>query len=820
MGDFSKKLLGIFLGISLSLGVGVNLGGSRSEVTGVRATSQTLTISTSDFTTTSYAANTGGTKTIAGIDYQWASQNVMQSSSNMQWKKKDGVIFNKTALGSGITSIALTFTSGSFTYAVATTSTGLDNATYSSLSSGTSVSISGSNPYFKIKVGSSATGKSTKLVVTFDVSVSTSPLSNISLSEYETNYYVGDKFSFDGTCTATFEDGSSRLVTPTSISEPDMTTAGDKTIIVSYTDPNDSTNTKTAEYTINVTQWPYEGRGTSTDPFTVSDAYSIANELDTDANNGKVVYVKGVVSSTVSVSSSKGTFDITDGTKTLKAYSISGVSSDPSNAKYVGQDYRVVVGGALINYNGTLEVGYVSSALPSSLYSSKAPATLTLNVPETLDFNDDGTFTATTDGTNPTITWSSSNDDICYVDTNGDYLAGSETGKVTIKASLTYDDCILPVEASKEIEIVDPNVHTVTITGDSKVKVGKTIQLTAECSKGDEITWTSSSDDNATVSSTGLVTGIAEGTTTITATCANGDKDTKVITIEPKDILFKKATSNDDLVFGKEVVIASSDGKYVMGEQNTNNRTALTSSFDGEYIIKESTTAVFTLLPAKDNGFAFYDKTNDAMLASNSSSSNNLKTDGDYGDENAYATVTISTDSASITFQGSNTRNQLKKNSSSMLFSCYGSGQNDIAIYVAADGDPESIGDTWAKQFNATANCDPTGSRTLSSDTWTSLTEEFKAQSIPEKMAASYLDVESSVATTDFVNAINNYEHCLTRYGYTGFINDRGLTTTNISNMIYRNNDANTAIMIVVLVSFVSVTAIGGYFFIKKRRYY
>ncbi|GEM_PF-875643 len=75
-------------------------------------------------------------------------------------------------------------------------------------------------------------------------------LSSIELNGQTTSYYVGDKFSFTGTCTARYVDTvAGKNVTPTSVSTPDMTTAGNKTITVSYTENG---VTKTATYTISV----------------------------------------------------------------------------------------------------------------------------------------------------------------------------------------------------------------------------------------------------------------------------------------------------------------------------------------------------------------------------------------------------------------------------------------------------------------------------------------------------------------------------------------------------------------------------------------
>lgn len=341
--------------------------------------------------------------------------------------------------------------------------------------------------------------------------------------------------------------------------------------------------------------------------------------------------------------------------------------------------------------------------------------------------------------------------------------------------------------------------------------------------------WTSSNTSAVTITNeesataTINIVGVGESTISIYVTDYTEEltKTFKVTVIE-KQILFSKVTDTSELIPGKQVMIANSDGSKAMGSQANNNRKALSTTKNGNYIVKTDDLAVFTLLPAKDNGYAFYDETAEKMLSTASSSDNYLKTNGNYGNENAYVTVSVSTSdtttTTSVVFKGSYTKNNLKYNSQSTIFSCYSSGQQAISIYIAVEGEPESIGNTWAKQFNTSANCDPTGARTLSSDTWKTLTNEFKEQSIPEKMAASYLDTGSSVATTDFVNAINSYEHCLTKYGYTGFINDRGATANSLFNITYRSSYSNTTILAVVLITFTSVTAIGGYMLIHKRK--
>lgn len=84
-------------------------------------------------------------------------------------------------------------------------------------------------------------------------------------------------------------------------------------------------------------------------------------------------------------------------------------------------------------------------------------------------------------------------------------------------------------------------VTSVTITGITEsqgVEKGDTVQLSAtvlpEDATDKSITWVSSDDKIATVSETGLLTGVAEGDVTISAIASNGVKDEVSITITPE----------------------------------------------------------------------------------------------------------------------------------------------------------------------------------------------------------------------------------------------------------------------------------------------
>lgn len=113
---------------------------------------------------------------------------------------------------------------------------------------------------------------------------------------------------------------------------------------------------------------------------------------------------------------------------------------------------------------------------------------------------------------------------------------------------LTY---ILPACSSDENEPVDEPVTTVTSVSVSpesiSLECGKTKQLTATISPENatgDITWTSSDETIATVSSDGTVTGISKGTATVTATVSGKSGTCKVtVTQEVESIEVSPTTA-------------------------------------------------------------------------------------------------------------------------------------------------------------------------------------------------------------------------------------------------------------------------------------
>jgi uncharacterized protein YjdB len=153
---------------------------------------------------------------------------------------------------------------------------------------------------------------------------------------------------------------------------------------------------------------------------------------------------------------------------------------------------------------------------------------------------------------NRSVTWSSNNPAVATVDARG-VITGVAPGNATITVT-TVDGgrtatANVTVVAVQRIPLLGIRVTPQT----SQVIVGGTRTLAASFTPTNatnrNVTWTSSNPAVATVNARGLVTGVALGTTTITATAADGGHTavasvTVVQTVAPTSITIAPLTAN------------------------------------------------------------------------------------------------------------------------------------------------------------------------------------------------------------------------------------------------------------------------------------
>ena len=140
-------------------------------------------------------------------------------------------------------------------------------------------------------------------------------------------------------------------------------------------------------------------------------------------------------------------------------------------------------------------------------------------------------------------------------------------------------------------------------------------------------------------------------------------------------------TDVEDLDIDNQVVIVASGSNFALSaNQKDNNRGQVEITKEGDNVVLNDDVQILTLKEGTaDNSFAFY--TGSGYLYAASSDKNYLKTQ-EHNNANGSWGITIDANGvATIKAKGSNTRNWLRYNSTSSLFSCYASGQENVSIY-------------------------------------------------------------------------------------------------------------------------------------------
>ena len=201
---------------------------------------------------------------------------------------------------------------------------------------------------------------------------------------------------------------------------------------------------------------------------------------------------------------------------------------------------------------GTVTITATADGISKSLTITVNPRTVTVTdvtispTSASLQVGKTATFTATvkpTNATNKNITWSVSNSSILSITNSSNTQATIKAlapGTATLKAKTADGNYV----ASASITVTSPTVSVTSVTvspSEASVSINGTLQLTPNVKPSTatnrSVTWSSSNPSVATVSNTGLVTGKAAGTATITVKTNDGNKTaTSTITVTDSSI--------------------------------------------------------------------------------------------------------------------------------------------------------------------------------------------------------------------------------------------------------------------------------------------
>ena len=168
---------------------------------------------------------------------------------------------------------------------------------------------------------------------------------------------------------------------------------------------------------------------------------------------------------------------------------------------------------------------------PKTITLNHTEATIDLSGTKTLELK--ATISPSTANINTGVSWKSSNPEVAKVSSTG-VITGVANGTTTITATTGNGK----TTTCKITVVTTPTSVTLNKTG-AKIDLSasvKTIQLSATinpktANTQNGLTWTSSNTKVATVNSSGVVTGVANGTTTITVKTTNGKVATCSITV-------------------------------------------------------------------------------------------------------------------------------------------------------------------------------------------------------------------------------------------------------------------------------------------------
>ena len=209
-------------------------------------------------------------------------------------------------------------------------------------------------------------------------------------------------------------------------------------------------------------------------------------------------------------------------------------------------------------------------------------------------------------------------------------------------------------------EISNTTDYAISVIADNKITV--TYQPQSAATHEATLTIKAGEEASATVELTGKAVAALEGT-------------------------WMLVTDASTLKAGDEIIIAAKDYDVALSTtQANNNRPEVEITKNGNTITATSEAQVLTLQAGnKENTLALY--TGSGYLHAASSSSNYLRTETTLSDNSSW-TISIADGTATLTAQGTYTKNTMFYNNSSKIFSCYAAGtttQKAIALYKKVD---------------------------------------------------------------------------------------------------------------------------------------
>ena len=864
MNKLFTKIVGVALGLTMAVGVGVSVAvASNSEAVPAHAA-----ISSTE------ASNLA---VLTSSNFDTSAEYVLKSTDGYYWNGVSGTSSNKwggitktlsdvaRVTISGTWADGFTIKDSSNNYLRATTGNmtwattqagnfkmGTDSASnpivYNGTANGLKVNGTSGIRLYENLTYNATNGKSVALYKI----PATKTLSSISVSGYTTEFTVGDAFSFGGIVTATYSDSSTANVTySATFSGYNLSNVGNQTVTVSYTEGT----TKTATYpiTVNYAAVTSVVIDTHAAEICLNETYDYnlvgvtVNPSNADQRYEWVVHSNTVGNDYTFDGSGLKSKD-TEGTITLRC------RSTADNSKY-DELVVTVTGDPVVDITPASVSGYVGKSVDVDFtygnidnvelidFASSNPSVLTVG--EHIEDSGEGVVTINFVGAgNATLSVS--------------YDGGSTLDSITVTVStdsvtaLTWSAPTIKVYSGATTAVSDAsswNVHYTMASGDEgnlsygeyTLKLGGsaiTLPHTWDASEDGKVLsieyggfaspTTSTVDVTQSLRPVNAPVPGEESTKTWTATAAAnfGSTITNVNNTDSGSVTFNNGSTMsyertlEFVASGKADYLAFSSNYIQFGSSNALEKLVLTAATSG------TVTSVVVNCWAKDGG------SNISVTVGGNAfdSSKKCPSAGAEVTFNGSATGTVV-----ITMEKSSKTAGLAQYIKSVaITTAEESGETTNIANVAGHEAAQKAVVAFAKAMNAafdnTANCTDgvaaaweTASNAYSSNitdnALLSADEKAYAKNLIKYASAQYTDDTDDDYSYCLERAMATYEACIQKHGQTAFMNDvRPVSASSrITPLSIINGNGNT-VAIIVVISMISVTCIGGYFFLRKRK--
>lgn len=307
----------------------------------------------------------------------------------------------------------------------------------------------------------------------------------------------------------------------------------------------------------------------------------------TDGSNLSASATLRVAAKAKSVTINKDSASLDGGeTLTLKATVITSDGDKYNDVKWTSGDSKI----ASVDQNGVVtakypgEVVIKATALDGSQISDTCVITVTQSVKgvtispvETVSTGDTITLVPVITpsyASNQKVTWSSSDENVAVVDQNG-VVTGKTVGSAVITCTTVDGGYTAKCDLTVVISAQGVSLNTEKLTLKTGYKYQFVASVTPTSATNKAVTWSSSDENVATVSSTGLVTAVAGGKCYIIATTVSGSFSAKCELTVLQEV---SGISLEDTVKSMYIGQSSELKASVLPETATNQKIAWSSS--------------------------------------------------------------------------------------------------------------------------------------------------------------------------------------------------------------------------------------------------